>query len=534
MGKIQLLDCTLRDGGYCNEWNFGKHNIKKIIMGLEESGVEIIECGFLNHKIQFTEDRSRYPSLRIAESFITQSKRDTKYVCMANYGDIDVNRLEEYQGGMIDGIRVAFHKRDADGALELCRQIGMKGYKVYIQPMVVLDYSDEEFLVLLHEANEIQPYAFYIVDSFGVMKKKELIHLYYMTEHNLDDSICIGFHSHNNMQLSYANAQVLLDIQGNRDIIIDSSIFGMGRGAGNLNTELFEQYLNDNYNKNYKINPILIIYDEILSTFYNKKSWGYSLSNYLSASYGCHPNYAGYLDEKNTLSIGDMDKIFQMLDSEKRNIFDKNYIESLYEQYMSRNRIWEESISEFKKLLLDRRILVIASGKSSCLEKDKIIDFILENRCLVISINAEYPYYKSDYVFVSNIRRYKQINKKLSNKIIVTSNILSDEAYLVIDYDNYTNAYEAVKDNAALMLFKYLEDQGVKEIFVAGLDGYSHDVNDNYADDNMIIKTSNEWFDKRNEGLNLYIKNLSGRIKISSITNMKYIRFREGDGEQDG
>lgn len=525
MGEIRVLDCTLRDGGYCNEWEFGKHNIKKIIMGLEDSGVEIIECGFLNHKIEYAEDKSRFSSLSQAERFITQGKRDTKYVCMANYGDIDVDELEEYHGGMIDGIRVAFHKKDAAAALELCRIIGAKGYKVYIQPMVVLDYTDEEFLILLHKANEIHPYAFYIVDSFGVMKKKELIHLYYMTEHNLDKSICIGFHSHNNMQLSYANAQVLLELQGNRDIIIDSSIFGMGRGAGNLNTELFEQYLNDNYNKNYRINPILIIYDEILSTFYNKKSWGYSLSNYLSASYSCHPNYAVYLDEKNTLSIGDMDKIFQMLDSDKRNIFDKEYIESLYEQYMSRNRIWQESISEFKRLLLARRILVIASGKSSYLEKEKILDFIQENNCLVISINADYPYYESDYVFVSNIRRYKQINKNLLSKMIITSNILSDKVYLVIDYDSYTNAYEAVKDNAALMLFKYLENQGVREIFVAGLDGYSHDLNDNYADDNMIIKTSNEWFDKRNDGLNLYIRDLYSRISISSITKTKYINI---------
>ena len=136
--------------------------------------------------------------------------------------------------------------------------------------------------------------------------------------------------------------------------------------------------------------------------------------------------------------------------------------------------------------------------------------------------------------FVSNIRRYKQINKNLLSKMIITSNILSDKVYLVIDYDSYTNAYEAVKDNAALMLFKYLENQGVREIFVAGLDGYSQDLNDNYADDNMIIKTSNEWFDKRNEGLNRYIEELSGRIQISSLTNTKYIRIQSIGGGQDG
>lgn len=525
MGKIRLLDCTLRDGGYCNLWNFGQQNIKKIIMGLEESGVEIIECGFLSERIQYSKDCSRFNTLEQAEKFITQNKKNTQYVCMANYGDIDVDNLPEYQNSMIDGIRVAFHKEDMVNALELCREIGEKGYKVYIQPMVILDYLDEEFLDLLHKANEIQPYAFYIVDSFGVMKKKELIRIYYMTEHNLDSNICIGFHSHNNMQLSYSNAQELLELQGNRDVIIDSSIFGMGRGAGNLNTELFEQYLNDNYNKDYNINPLLIIYDEILSIFYNKKSWGYSLDNYLSATYNCHPNYAAFLDEKNTLSIGDMDKIFQMLDGSKKNVFDKNYIEQLYQQYMSQNRVWQESLEEFKNLLQNRKILIIASGKSSRLEKDKIIRYIQENNCLVISINSEYSYYDADYVFVSNIRRYKQIDKALLHKMILTSNILSDKPYLTIDYDTYTNSYEEVKDNATLMLLKYLEKEGITEVAIAGLDGYSHDLNDNYADDGMIIKTSNEIFDKRNYGINRFLKELSCRIQINFITKTKYIRL---------
>lgn len=71
-----------------------------------------------------------------------------------------------------------------------------------------------------------------------------------MIEHNLEKDIQIGFHSHNNMQLAYSNAQKLITVQTNRSLIIDSSVYGMGRGAGNLNTELFVEYLNDNAGKN--------------------------------------------------------------------------------------------------------------------------------------------------------------------------------------------------------------------------------------------------------------------------------------------
>ena len=73
------------------------------------------------------------------------------------------------------------------------------------------------------------------------------------------------------------------------------------------------------------------------------------------------------------------------------------------------------------------------------------------------------------------------------------------------------------------MLFKYLENEGVKEVAIAGLDGYSHDLDDNYADDSMIIKTSNEIFDRRNEGINCFIKDLSKKMQIHFVTKAKYI-----------
>ena len=165
-------------------------------------------------------------------------------------------------------------------ALELCRGIKGKGYKVFIQAMVSLNYTDEEFLELIRRVNEFRPYAFYIVDSFGVMKKKDLVRLFYLVEHNLHEEILVGFHSHNNMQLSYSNAQTLADIHTERDLIIDSSVYGMGRGAGNLNTELFVEYLNDAFGKSYRRQPLLEIIDTVLEGFYRRDGWGYSLPNY--------------------------------------------------------------------------------------------------------------------------------------------------------------------------------------------------------------------------------------------------------------
>lgn len=110
-------------------------------------------------------------------------------------------------------------------ALKFCEGIKSKGYKVYVQAMVSLSYSDEEFLRLIQYVNELKPYSFYIVDNFGVMKRKDLTGLFYMVEHNLAEGIAIGYHSHNNMQLAYANAQTLVDIRTKQELILDSSVF---------------------------------------------------------------------------------------------------------------------------------------------------------------------------------------------------------------------------------------------------------------------------------------------------------------------
>ena len=316
MNKVHILDCTLRDGGYCNQWRFGLENVKKITLGLVEANVEIIECGFITNKTAYDLMVTKYNTVEQVAKIIPE-KRDGKiFVVMMNYGEYEIDDLPEYDGSSIEGIRVAFHKKDLDAALSLCQQIKEKGYKVFVQAMVSLCYTDEEFLAMIRRVNEIEPYAFYIVDSFGMMKGKDLTRLFYVVEHNLKNSIWIGFHSHNNMQLAYSNSQILVGMQTNRNLIVDSSIYGMGRGAGNLNTELFIGYLNENYEKTYLLKPLLTIIDEIINGIYQNSAWGYSLPNYISAKHNAHPNYAGFLDDKKTLTVEDMENIFQLMDED--------------------------------------------------------------------------------------------------------------------------------------------------------------------------------------------------------------------------
>lgn len=520
MNKIHVLDCTLRDGGYCNQWKFGADNIKKMIDGLVKANIDIIECGYISDKAAYDRNSTQYTDFEEVHTYLPEDKSGKIFVAMINYGDYDIHKLPEQKENGLDGIRVAFHKKDVDAAVMFCKQIMDKGYKVFVQPMVSVSYSDEEFIRLINKVNDIGPYAFYIVDSFGMMKKNDLIRLFYMVEHNLNKNIWIGFHSHNNMQLAYSNAQSLVDIQTSRNILIDSSIYGMGRGAGNLNTELFVEYLNEYSSGNYSIKPLLNIIDEILNDFYKKNYWGYSLSKYLSASYNVHPNYAIYFDEKNTLTVEAMDEIFSQIDANKKFEFDKAYAEELYLNYMESKQARKSYEDALKNIVKGKKILLIAPGKSSEREKNKISDFLSQDNVLPISINFEYE--NTKLIFVSNLIRFRDLDEGSYRKCIVTSNIPTNEAYMRVKFDDLLSPVLSVRDNAGLMAIKLMIDLEAEEIVLAGFDGYSHYSEDNYSQKQRVLITKPALADEMNEGISQVLRQYGRKIKISFITDSIY------------
>lgn len=523
MKEIKVLDCTLRDGGYCNQWKFGFSNTKKIIHGLQESGIDIIECGFLTNSINYNKDITKYTNMEEIATIIPEDRFGKTFVCMLNYGEYDVEKIPEYDGKSVDGLRVAFHKKDMIPALEICEKIQEKGYKIFIQAMISLSYSDEEFLTLIKKVNQFKPYAFYIVDSFGVMKQKDLCRLFYLVEHNLADGIAIGYHSHNNMQLAFSNAQALVEMSTKRQIIMDTSVYGMGRGAGNLNTELFVEYLNNRGEAIYQLKPLLTIIDETLNLFYQQNPWGYSLPNYLSAKHNTHPNYAGYLDAKRTLTVENMDEIFFMMNDLKRLEYDEEYIEALYEKYMTVGSVQENHLNELKNKIEGKEVLLIAPGKSSIEEQDKIIKCSKRKNIVVISINYEYPGCKTDFIFLSNLRRFRELEIEKYKKCIITSNIPNTEVYLQTNYRDLLNSVEAVRDNAGMMLINYLIKLKAQKILLAGLDGYSSDPELNYAKSEMSFYTKKGNFVEKNKGMNQVLRKYSQKIDIEFVTQPKYI-----------
>lgn len=315
---IKVLDCTLRDGGYVIDWNFGLQTIQSIVAGLNDAGIDFIECGFLK-ECESNPDKTFFNSVGI-DSFQNAA-------FMVNFGEYGIENFNQ-NGAISASIRVAFKKHRQKEALQYIKELVNRGWRVFANPMSTNTYSKDELSELIEEVNRINPYALSIVDTLGNMYEKQVVEIFSFIEMRLNPNIALGFHSHNSMQLSFSNTKALLKMGIKRDIIIDSCLFGMGRGAGNLCTELITKYLNDNYGKNYKILPILKVIDNCIKPFYLEKYWGYSTPYYIAAINGCHPNYAGYLVSKG-LPDEEIDKILKQIPEDKKTVFDKEMIKKL-------------------------------------------------------------------------------------------------------------------------------------------------------------------------------------------------------------
>nr|MCR4625577.1 aldolase catalytic domain-containing protein [Lachnospiraceae bacterium] len=286
MRKVYLLDCTLRDGGYVNDWNFGEETIKGFGRKIAQTGVEIYEVGFIKGD-KYDPNKSVFPDIQSIVPMIQPKSADMKYVGMLDMSaPVPVDRLVPYDGTSVDGIRVIFKKDKIEQAYEYCKRIQELGYFISVNVVGTDLYTDAEFIDVIKKFNTLHPYAFSIVDTFGLIKRKQFLRLAYIADSNLEEGIILAYHAHNNLQLAFGNAEALVEMNLKRDLLIDACVFGMGRGAGNLNLELFAEYMNENYDTHYKIEPMLEIMDEYLNDIYKTKFWGYSLPLYLSATTG--------------------------------------------------------------------------------------------------------------------------------------------------------------------------------------------------------------------------------------------------------
>lgn len=528
MNRLCILDCTLRDGGYVNDFYFGEQVIINIIDQLTNAGIDIIECGFL---VSGASDKNRalFGAVEQIKKCISNKNPNLLYVAMIQLGKIQENEISQCDGSSIDGIRLTFHEHEIDEAFALGKQLMNKGYKVFMQPVGTTTYTDASLLNLISRINELKPFAFYMVDTLGTMYKQDLLRMFYLVDHNLNKKIALGFHSHNNLQLSFANAQELMQLSTTRQLIIDSSVYGMGRGAGNLNTELMTQYINATVELRYDNLAVLDIIDRYIKPLSIKYKWGYDAAYYIASVTNSHPNYASYLMNLQTLRVQDIHAILSALDSEKKKMFNKELIREAYLNFMEHHVDDSEVQKAVAERINGRPVLLLAPGKSLGQSDEKIQLLLEQENYFVISVNFVPDHIPINLMFASNMKRFGNSTEQAVRLtkvplIVITSNIAQNagENILVADYTSYLNEEPCIMDNAGLMCINFLRKIGVKKILLAGFDGFSKNIDENYCDDSLKLDVEAEHLITMNHAIAKKMKQLTMQMDIDFLAESRY------------
>ncbi len=335
MRRIEILDCTLRDGAQVNEARFGENAICDIITGLCEAHIDMVECGFLKN-VEFEPGRTYFPQPGYAKRYLPKDRGSSTLTALVDFGRYDIDNLEPCDGSSFDLIRVSLFEKDIDNIFDFCMKVKERGYRLSIQPMDTYSYSEENVRKVIQMANRIKPETLSIVDTYSVATTDDVVRVYKLYEESLSPGIKIGFHSHNNQLNSFALARKFIEVSNpDRGLVIDCSLYGMGRGGGNLNTELFTEYLNKEYAHHYQAKPILDMIDRYLIGFKEKYEWGYSIPMLYAGLYGVHVHTVAYLQRKPGMTSYDLKCIFAMLDEKKKKRYDYDYLDTVYEKYMS-------------------------------------------------------------------------------------------------------------------------------------------------------------------------------------------------------
>ena len=201
--NVKLLDCTLRDGAYIVNSNFGENAIRGIIKKLQDANVEIIECGWLKDS-PHVKGSSFYHVPQDLKQYLIEKCNHAIYTVMIDWNRYDVEHLPENDGLSVDAIRVVFpHGKHKEG-IKVGEAIRKKGYQVFFQAANTLAYNDEELKELAQDMNDAKPGALSLVDTFGAMYEEDLNRIANILNRELAPEIKLGFHSHNNQQLSFA------------------------------------------------------------------------------------------------------------------------------------------------------------------------------------------------------------------------------------------------------------------------------------------------------------------------------------------
>ncbi|MFH0984447.1 MAG: aldolase catalytic domain-containing protein [Candidatus Omnitrophota bacterium] len=292
--QIKVLDCTIRDGGLMNNHDFDDRFVRAIFKAVSEAGIDYMEIGYKNSKKLFPGDKygawkfcSDEDILKVTDGIPSK----TKISVMVDVDRVDLNDIKPRKESPVTMIRTACYVKDVDKAIALANHFADKGYETAVNLMAiskVLEVELNECLAQLEK--ECKCNVVYLVDSNGSLYQETVEYLIKKAK-SIIKTKEVGIHAHNNQQLAFGNTIEAIIHNAN---YLDSTIFGMGRAAGNCPTELLLGFLK---NPKFDIRPILDVISKEMIPLSKKVEWGYVIPHAITGILDEHPKSALELRE---------------------------------------------------------------------------------------------------------------------------------------------------------------------------------------------------------------------------------------------
>ena len=290
---IKVLDATVRDGGLVNSFYFTDEFVKKLYLANIKAGVDYMEFGYKASKELFDVDKFgkwKFCDEESIRSIVGENNSKLKISVMADVGRTDLETdIIDKKDSVIDLVRVATYINTIPAAIDMAEYCKAKGYETSVNIMAVSTASDKDIrqaLELLGQSAAVD--MIYIVDSYGSMYPEQIRELAEMyTETGAKYGKVIGMHAHNNQQMAFANT---IEATTHGVSMLDATMLGMGRGAGNCSMEQLLGFLK---NPKYKLAPVLkFVQDEMLKLKAEGLVWGYDIPYLLTGILNVHPRSA--------------------------------------------------------------------------------------------------------------------------------------------------------------------------------------------------------------------------------------------------
>ena len=384
--KVVLLDCTLRDGGYYNGWNFSDDLINEYLSAMQAVGVDIVEIGFRSLKNSGFKGACAYSTDEWLQSLLIPDGLDIGVMVNASelLGDIDV-KLEllfpnNSHNSIVKLVRIACHVHEFAAVLPASIWLKNHGYTVGYNLMQIADRTEDEIDDIVISATSYPVDVLYFADSMGSMDAHQTAELITWIKHSWDKEI--GIHAHDNLGLAYSN---ILCAMKEGVTWIDTTVTGMGRGPGNAKTEYLAIEIAHYRSNTIDLIPLMELISRYFEPMRKAKGWGTNTYYFLAGKYGIHPTYIQEMIADNRYSETDFMSVIEYLREEGGKKFSPLTLDAARHFFVGNpSGTWQANL-----LLKGREVLLLGTGPGVQEHKKAIESYIRSYSPVVLAFNTQ-------------------------------------------------------------------------------------------------------------------------------------------------